>query len=60
MILLALLTGGIAALIWARQTRWYELLMLGGWGLLAAGTPMGQPVAGLLHDLSAQMGGWFQ
>ncbi|MFC9975217.1 hypothetical protein ACFVH6_30415 [Spirillospora sp. NPDC127200] len=59
MVLLAFLTGGIIALVWAKQTRWYELVILGGWGLLAAGAPVGSSVAEWLHTLSAQMSGWF-
>jgi hypothetical protein len=29
-----LLCGAIAILLITRQTRWYELLVLGGWGLM--------------------------
>ncbi|MET8140008.1 hypothetical protein ABZU32_06835 [Sphaerisporangium sp. NPDC005288] len=59
MILLAILTGAIVALMWARQTRWYELVLLGGWGLLAATTPLGRIPAGWLANVSDMIGGWF-
>lgn len=59
MILLAILTGGIVALIWARQTKWYELLILGGWGLLAAGTALGAPITGVLMQANGFLAGWF-
>lgn len=26
--------GAIVALVWVRQTRWYELILLGGWGVM--------------------------
>ncbi len=35
-ILLALLAGAVGVLLWTRQTRWYELLLLGGFGFLLA------------------------
>jgi hypothetical protein len=59
MILLAILTGAIVALMWARQTKWYEILLLGGWGLMAAGTPIGAPIAGALKTANGAIGGWF-
>lgn len=31
---LVLLSGAIGALMFAKVTRWYELLILGGWGVL--------------------------
>lgn len=31
---LVLLSGAIGALMFAKVTRWYELLILGGWGIL--------------------------
>lgn len=58
MVLLAVLTGAIIALIWAKQTKWYELLILGGWGLLAATTPMGKIPAEWLNNLSAEIAKW--
>lgn len=59
MILLAILTGAIVALIWAKQTKWYELLVLGGWGLLAANTAIGAPLAGVLAQANGFIAGWF-
>jgi hypothetical protein len=35
LIVLGILTGAIVALMWAKVTRWYELLLLGGWGVMA-------------------------
>jgi hypothetical protein len=52
MILFELLTGGIIVSIWAKQTRVYELLLLGAWGLLAGATPIGAPVVGALRNVS--------
>jgi hypothetical protein len=60
MVLLAVLTGGIIVSIWAKQTRWYELLLLGGWGLLAGATPIGAPVVNVLRNLSNTMDLWFK
>jgi hypothetical protein len=59
MILLALLTGGIIALVWAGKTRWYEIVLLGGWGLLAAGTSFGGPPLRMLQATSSALDGWF-
>jgi hypothetical protein len=59
MILLAVLTGAIGIMIWAKQTRWFELLVLIGWGLLASGTTIGSPLANALNQLNGQMAGWF-
>ncbi len=33
-VILLLATGGIVILVVTKVTRWYELLMLGGWGIL--------------------------
>lgn len=33
-VFLILLTGAVAVLMFAKVTKWYELLMLGGWGIL--------------------------
>ncbi|MDH2424710.1 hypothetical protein [Sphaerisporangium sp. TRM90804] len=59
MILLAILTGMIVALMWTRQTKWYELLLLGGWGLLAATTDLGAIPAGWLAGINNLIAGWF-
>jgi hypothetical protein len=34
LVTLGLLTGAVVALLFAKVTRWYELLLLGGWGIL--------------------------
>jgi hypothetical protein len=60
MVLLAILTGGIVVSVFAKQTRWYELLLLGGWGLLAGATPLGAPVVAVLHNLSNAMDQWLK
>lgn len=36
LVFLGILTGAIVALLLARVTRWYEIAVLGGWGILAA------------------------
>jgi hypothetical protein len=59
MVLLAILTGFVAVYIWRRHVSWAELVILCGWGLLAAGTPIGSIPAQWLHDLSAQISQWF-
>ncbi len=59
MILLAILTGIVAVFIWRRHTTITELIILCGWGLLAASTPIGQVPAEWLTALSNQMTHWF-
>ncbi len=59
MILLAILTGIVAVFIWRRHTTVTELVILCGWGLLAANTPIGHAPAGWLTSLSAYMTHWF-
>lgn len=34
LVIVGIMTGAIVALLVARVTRWYELLLLGGWGVL--------------------------
>jgi|GEM_PF-4785910 len=34
LVIVGIMTGAIIALIMAKVTRWYELLLLGGWGIL--------------------------
>lgn len=59
MILLAILTGIVAVFIWRRHTTWTELVILCGWGLLAANTPIGHAPSLWLTDLSAYLTHWF-
>jgi hypothetical protein len=57
--LLAILTGIVAVFIWRRHTTITELVILCGWGLLAANTPMGHAPAIWLTNLSAYITHWF-
>ncbi|GAA2630999.1 hypothetical protein SMC26_23665 [Actinomadura fulvescens] len=59
MILLALLTGGLIFMIWARQVSYVMLLALCSWGLLAASTPIGAKLVAALNSLSNSIDGWF-
>jgi len=34
LLFLALLTGAVCVLLWTKVTRWYELLILGGFGVM--------------------------
>jgi hypothetical protein len=60
MALMILLTGAIAAMVFFKVTKPWELILLGGWGLLAAGTPIGQPLAEGLTSMSAMVDGLFR
>lgn len=59
MVLLAIFTGMIIFGVWAKQTKWYEILVLCGWGLLAANTKLGAPLGNGLAELNSTMMGWF-
>ena len=59
MILLAILTGVVAVFIWRRHTTLTELIILCGWGLLAASTPIGRVPAEWLTSLSVYVAHWF-
>ena len=59
MILLAILTGIVAVFIWRRHTTLIELVILCGWGLLAASTPIGHIPSMWLTSLSAYVTHWF-
>lgn len=59
MVLLAIFTGMIIIGILVKQTKWYELIVLCGWGLLAAGTSLGEPLASGLRAVNGWMTGWF-
>lgn len=59
MALLAILTGIVAVFIWRHHTSWTELVILCGWGLLAAGTPIGHYPAAWLDNLSVVIQHWF-
>jgi len=58
-ILLAILTGIVAVFIWRRHTTLIELIILCGWGLLAANTPIGHIPSMWLTSLSAYVTHWF-
>lgn len=60
MILLVLLTGGLAFMIWARQVSYVMLVCLTSWGLLAASTPIGVKLVAGLNSLSGALDGVFQ
>lgn len=36
-----LMAGAIAALVWAKVTRWYELLLIGGFGVMTGALLVG-------------------
>jgi hypothetical protein len=59
MVLLAILTGIVAVFIWRRHTTITELIILCGWGLLAANTPIGRVPGEWLAALSTQLTHWF-
>ncbi len=59
MVLLAILTGIITVFIWRRHTTIIELVILCGWGLLAADTPIGRIPAEWLLSLSGDLTHWF-
>lgn len=59
MILLAILSGVVAVFVWRRHTTTVELLILCGWGLLAANTPIGHAPSMWLASLSAYLTHWF-
>jgi hypothetical protein len=59
MVLLAILTGVVAVFVWRRHTTVTELVILCGWGLLAASTPIGRVPAEWLMNLSAYLTHWF-
>ncbi|WP_067812651.1 hypothetical protein [Actinomadura kijaniata] len=58
MTLFAILTGGLIILIWSRQINNFLAFILIGWGLLAASTPIGEPMVEILRGLSGQLDGW--
>jgi len=58
-ILLAILTGVVVVFIWRRHTTITELVILCGWGLLAANTPIGHVPSMWLTSLSAYVTQWF-
>jgi hypothetical protein len=58
-ILLAILTGVVAVYAWRRHIGWTELVILCGWGLLAAGTPLGHAPSAWLMDLNTYLSHWF-
>ncbi|GAA2159872.1 hypothetical protein [Actinomadura napierensis] len=60
MILLALLTGGLVFMIWARQVSYVMLFALCSWGLLAASTPIGLRLVSGLNSLSGMLDGAFR
>lgn len=59
MVLLAILTGVVAVFAWRRHTSPLELIILCGWGLLAATTPIGHIPASWLVALNSAITGWF-
>ncbi|WP_026400699.1 hypothetical protein [Actinomadura rifamycini] len=59
MILLALLTGGLIILVWARQVSYMLVFLLCSWGLLAASTPFGGKLVDGLNSLSSAIDGLF-
>lgn len=59
MVLLAILTGIVAVFIWRRHITWTEIVILCGWGLLAANTPIGRVPGEWLAALSAHLTSWF-
>ena len=59
MVLLAILTGIVAVFVWRRHTTIVELIILCGWGLLAANTPVGHLPAEWLTALSNNITQWF-
>ncbi len=59
MVLLAILTGIVVVFVWRKHTTYTELVILCGWGLLAANTPIGRVPAEWLTSLSGQLSGWF-
>ncbi|GAA1526461.1 hypothetical protein GCM10009678_04900 [Actinomadura kijaniata] len=58
MALFAVLTGGLFILIWSRQINNFLAFVLISWGLLAASTPIGEPLVKILRGLSSQLDGW--
>ncbi len=59
MVLLAILTGIVVVFVWRRHTTITELVILCGWGLLAAATPLGRVPAEWLMSLSSYLTQWF-
>ncbi len=59
MVLLAILTGIVIVFVWRKHTTYTELVILCGWGLLAANTPIGRVPGAWLAALSAQLTQWF-
>jgi hypothetical protein len=59
MVLLAILTGVVAVFIWRRHVSILELVILCGWGLLAANTAVGHTPSVWLASLSAGITHWF-
>ncbi|MFD0687350.1 hypothetical protein [Actinomadura fibrosa] len=59
MLLLAMLTGGLIFMIWARQVSYLMLFALCSWGLLAASTPPGTKLVEGLNSLSGMLDGVF-
>jgi hypothetical protein len=53
------LTGIVVVFIWRRHTTIIELVILCGWGLLAANTPIGHVPSMWLTSLSAYVAHWF-
>lgn len=45
--------------IWRRHITWTEIVILCGWGLLAANTPIGRVPGEWLTALSTQISHWF-
>lgn len=59
MVLLAILTGVVGVYAWRKHVGWLELVILCGWGLLAAGTPIGHVPSGWLLDVNNLLTHWF-
>lgn len=60
MTLLAILTGVLFMVGYSRLVSTFMLVTLPAWGLLAAGTPIGQKLLPLLNGLSNALDGWLR
>lgn len=59
-VILALLTGAVGILLWTKQTRWYELLLLGGFGFLLACAILNKSFGDLSPGMGTLFTRWFE
>jgi hypothetical protein len=57
LVIVGLLTGAVITLVITKVTHWFEVLILGGWGVLAAAVVFNGDLAALGSDIASIFGG---